>query len=362
MTVVPDAHETHGATYREYDGRRIVDHYGRPERTHRAVRRGVGTIEMGYGVVELTGDDRVEFVDNAVSNRVPSEDGEGVYALLLDAQGGVRTDLYAYNAGERLLCFTPPAQADPLAEEWAENTFIQDVDIRVASGDFGIFGVHGPYATEKVASVLNGAASPDEQLTFIRGTMGDAGVTVIRGDGLCGEEGYEVVCTADAADEVFDTLITRGMNSVPFGRRTWESLTLEAGTPLFDTELDGNVPNVLGLRNALDFEKGCYVGQEIVSKIENQGRPSRQLVGLAADAVPEAGAAVFVGDRSVGEVTRAVDSPSREEPLALALVNYDADLAEATVRVDGEEVDAREQSLPFVEGSDESARIPRYAQ
>ncbi|WP_255197887.1 aminomethyltransferase family protein [Halorarius litoreus] len=360
MTVVPDAHEAHGATFAEYDGRRVVDRYHNPERTHRAVRNGVGVIEMGYGVVELTGDDRVEFVDNAVSNQVPEEDGRGVYALLLDPQGAIRTDLYVYNAGERLLCFTPPAQAGWLADEWRENTFIQDVEIREASTDFGVFGVHGPTSTEKVASVLNGAASPEGHLRFVRGSMGDAGVTVIANDALCGEEGYEVVCTADAADEVFETLLTRGMNAVPFGYRTWNTLTLEAGTPLFDTELDGNVPNVLGLRNALDFEKGCYVGQELVSKIENRGQPSRRLVGLAVDALPEAGAAVFVGDSHVGDVTRAVDSPSREEPLALALVGYDADLDGVSVRVDGDEVDASHEPLPFVEGSDTSARLPAY--
>ncbi|MFC7176261.1 aminomethyltransferase family protein [Halosegnis marinus] len=361
MTTVPDAHEAHGATFREYDGRRVVEEYGRPERTHRAVRNGVGVIEARYGIVEVTGDDRVDFVDNAVSNAVPADDGRGVYALLLDAQGGIETDLYVYNAGERLLCFTPPRRAAPLVDDWREKTFIQDVEIREATDDLGVFGVHGPTATEKIASVLHGGAgAPDERLSFVRGSMGDAGVTVIRNDDLAGEEGYEVVCSADGAAEVFETLVVRGNNAVPFGYRTWETLTLEAGTPLFETELEGTVPNVLGLRNALDFSKGCYVGQEVVSKIENRGRPSRRLVGLAADALPEAGAAVFDGDSHVGEVTRAAVSPTREEPLALALVRFDADLGDATVRVGGEDVPATREELPFVEGSERSARLPTY--
>jgi len=361
MTVIPEAHEAHGATFREYAGRRVVAEYGRPERTHRAVRNGVGVIEARYGIVEVTGSDRVDFVDNAVSNAVPAEDGRGVYALLLGPQGRIETDLYVYNAGERLLCFTPPGSAEPLAEEWREKTFIQDVEVTEITDDLGVFGVHGPTATEKIASVLHGGVgSPDERLSFVRGSMGDAGVTVIRNDDLAGEEGYEVVCAAEGAAEVFETLTVRGNNAVPFGYRTWETLTLEAGTPLFETELEGTVPNVLGLRNALDFSKGCYVGQEVVSKIENQGRPSRRLVGLALDRLPAAGAAVSVGDSHVGDVTRAVDSPSREEPLALALVRFDADLGDATVRVDGEDVSAGHEPLPFVEGSERSARLPTY--
>jgi len=360
MTVVADLHEAHGATFAERGGRRVVANYGRPDRAHRAVRNVVGVVEMGYGVVEVTGDDRVDFVDNAVSNRVPSEDGRGVYALLLGPQGAVETDLYVYNAGERLLCFVPPQRAAPLAEEWAGKTFIQDVEVRVATDDLGVFGVHGPRATEKIASVLTGPGTPDEPLSFVRGTLGDWGVTVVRTDDLAGEEGYEVICAAEDAADVLDALVNHGLNAAPFGYDTWDGLTLEAGTPLFETELEGRVPNVVGVRNALDFEKGCYVGQEVVSKIENRGRPSRRLVGLRPGAVPDADAAVFDGDASVGAVTRAAESPTLETPVALALVDYGLEADAVTVRVDGEEVVAEIVELPFVEGSARSRRLPEY--
>jgi aminomethyltransferase len=384
MTVIESVHEDHGATFEQRGDRRVVAHYGRPERSHVAVRNVVGVTERGYGVLTVEGDDRVEFVDNAVSNRVPTGDGEGCYALLLDPQGKIETDMYVYNAaaGDRLLVFLPPTEHERVAEDWRSKTFIQDVEITDASDDFGVFGVYGPQATEKIASVLNKAGSPEAPLSFVRGTMGDAGVTVIRDDGLAGEEGYEVVCAASEAAEVFDTLENRGNAAAPFGYRTWETLTLEAGTPLFETELAGRIPNVCGVRNALDFEKGCYVGQEVVSRVENRGRPSRRLVGLVvdtdgaagasesdadadADRVPEAGAAVFAGDAAVGEVTRGAVSPTLGEPVALAAVDSDAtdgdaDGRDLAVRVDGEDRPAERVALPFLEGSDDSARRPRY--
>jgi aminomethyltransferase len=365
MTLVGDLHEAHGAHFTARGGVDVVDHYGRPERTHRAVRNGVGVIEMGYGVAVVEGDDRVDFVDNAVSNRVPAAEGEGCYALLLDPQGRIETELFVYNAGERLLLFTPPQRLDPLLDDWREKVFIQDVDLRDASAAFGVFGVHGPTSTEKIASVLNHAGAPEPPLGFVRGSMADVGVTVIATDAPTGEEGYEVVCPADRAEEVFDTLLTRGLNAVPVGYRTWETLTVEAGTPLFETELEGRIPNVAGARSGLDFEKGCYVGQEVVSKVENRGAPSRRLVGLEPASVPEPGAAVFHGDASVGEVTRAVRSPSLDRPVALAFVDYDlpgrvADGPGLAVRVDGAEVDATVAALPFVEGSARSGRLPAY--
>jgi len=129
MTLVSDAHADHEARYRDRGGRQVVDHYGKPDRVGKAVRNVVGTIEMGYGVLAVTGEDRVDFVDNAVTNRVPSADGRGVYALLCDPQGGIETDMYVYNADERLLVFVPPERAEPVREDWAAKTFIQDVAI-----------------------------------------------------------------------------------------------------------------------------------------------------------------------------------------------------------------------------------------
>lgn len=375
MTVIEDQQSDLGAEFADVGGRRVPAHYGRPERAHRAVRNVVGVTEMPYGVVVVRGDDRVEYVDNVVSNRVPSEDGEGTYALLLDPQGGVELDMYVYNAGSQLLLFVPPGEAGSLADEWREKVFIQDVEIEAASDDFAVFGVHGPKATEKIASVLNGAGTPEGHLSFARGRIAEVGVTVVRTDAPTGEEGYEVVCTTDTtvnetgtefpnAELVYDTLLTRGLNAAPFGRRTWETLTLEAGTPLFETELAGRIPNVVGLRNAVDFEKGCFVGQEVVSRVENRGRPSQRLVGLRVNEVPESGAAVFAGDEAVGEVTRGVRSPTRGQPIAFALVDFEVGSADdapvLTARVDGEEVLASLVDFPFVEGSDRSARLPEY--
>jgi len=190
--------------------------------------------------------------------------------------------------------------------------------------------------------------------------MADAGVTVIASDNPTGEEGYEVICGADDAGNVLDTLLNRGLNAAPFGYRTFESLTLEAGTPLFETELDGRVPNTVGLRHGLDFEKGCYVGQELVSKVENRGQPSSRLVGLRTDAVVDAGATVRVGDSDVGEITRAIESPSLDESIALAFVAFDATLDAAAVETAGESVSAEAVDLPFVAGIADSLRLPTY--
>ncbi|TQQ82285.1 CAF17-like 4Fe-4S cluster assembly/insertion protein YgfZ [Halonotius roseus] len=373
MTLLGAHHDDLGATYVERGGRRLVSHYGRPAVAHRAVRNGVGVIEQGYGIVAVTGSERVDYVDNIVTNRVPDSDGEGCYAFVLDPQGRIETDCYIYNADEQLLLFTPPSQVEELVADWSEKIFVQDVAIDDVSAEFGVFGIHGPSATEKIASVLNHAGAPEPELHFDRGSMGDAGVTVVAGDNPTGEDGYTVICGADDAPGVFDTLLNHGLNAAPFGEATWNTLTVEAGTPRFASELQGEIPNTVGARHAVDFEKGCFIGQEVVSKVENRGRPSKQLLGVRLDAPCAAGDELRVDGDAVGELTRAIESPSVGEPIALAFCASDALEGSFTVGSTAAEaaegdgaadeptaVDADRVTLPFVDGSATSLRCPQY--
>jgi aminomethyltransferase len=307
----------------------------------------------------VTGSDRVEYVDNLVSNRVPWADGLACYALLCDPQGRIETDLYVLNAGEQLLLFVPPGRGKPTIDGW--KAFIQDVDFEVATERFAVFGLHGPQATPTLATVLAGGPPPDDRLSFVRGEIADAGVSVLRTDAPVGEPGYDVVCTAESARDVLDALVNIGPSTPPFGRRVWSALTVESGTPLFETELEGRIPNVAGARAAVDFEKGCFVGQEVVSKVENVGRPSQRLVGLELERAVEDGAAVETDDSSVGEVTRAVESPITESPIAMAYVKFGVS-PEATLTVSGkgEAVSATRTALPFVDGHERSGRLPVF--
>ncbi|KPN30259.1 glycine cleavage system aminomethyltransferase T [Halolamina pelagica] len=348
MTLVAGSHTDHGATFGDRGGRSVVEEYGRPDRAVRAVRNAVGVIEMGYGVVVVTGADRRAVVDDAVTNGVPSADGEGCYALALAADGTVETELFVYDAGQRLLLFTPPGREGALADRLSGDH--RDADVRDATTEFGVFGVHGPMATEKIASVLHNAGAPTGAYSFVRGSMGDAGVSVVAGDAPGGEESYEVICAADDAAEVWTTLLSRGNGAAPFGYQTYETLTLEAGTPLFESEIRGERPETVGLTDVAGLE----------GAVED---PTHRLVGLELDAdvddsLPAAGSAVVGEDRPVGELTRVRWSPSLSTAVAFARVEPGETVR--AVSTDEGEIPAGGVALPFVEGSDRSRRLPTY--
>lgn len=365
MTVLESVHADHGASFLDRGGRRVVADYGRPARAARAVRNAVGTIELGFGVVVATGEDRVAVVDDAVTNSVPGADradpadaeGEGCYALVLDDHGRIDADLYVFNAGERLLLFGPPGKGAWLAETLESTVAGRDATVTVATDEFATFGLVGPDAAGKVAGTLHGARTPSSPLSFVRGDLDDVGVTVVAGEGLTGEREYLVVAGAEDAERVFETLLVRGDNAAPFGYRTWEMLTLEAGTPLFESEIEGRTPPTVGLSNAVAGDTTRTVA----------GPAGERLVGLRPEAVPPTGAPVLDGDARVGTVTRAAESPTLGDPLALAVVDEavarpgrDDERDDATnlaVRVDGEQVAATVAPRPFVDGTVQSARV-----
>ncbi|MBP1985828.1 aminomethyltransferase family protein [Halolamina salifodinae] len=343
MTLVGGSHDDHGATFGQRGGREIVEEYGRADRAVRAVRNAVGVIEMGYGVVVVTGSDRHAAVDAAITNDVPEGDGAGCYALVLDDEGTAAAELFVYAAGERLLLFSPPGRAPTVINRL--ETGERSATAREATEGFGVFGVHGPMATEKIASVLHKAGAPTGAYSFVRGSMGDAGVSVVAGDAPGGEESYEVICAAEDADEVWMTLLSRGNGAAPFGYRTYETLTLEAGTPLFDTEIDGKRPATVGLSGAAGLPAA---------------ETDQRLVGVRIDAEepPAGGTTVLDDDGPVGRVTRARWSPSLSATIGFAIV--DADATVEGVRAADDRFGAEIESLPFVEGSDQSRRLPSY--
>ena len=359
VSALTEFHDNHGATYGEDGSRRVVDHYGRPDRAHLAVRNGAGVMEHPFDIVIVSGEDRVAYVDNVVSNRVVSEPGNGCYALLLTPNGRIDLDLYVFTAPDRVLLFLPPGRAGELIEDWREKVFIQDVRIEDGTDEYTALGVYGPRATEKLASVLGDTAVPEETFSFVQATLDDAGVTVIPTEGLPGEESYMILCGSYDASAVMDTLINRGYAAVPFGRQTWDTLTLEAGTPLL-ADVVGELPNVVGIRNALDFEKGCFVGQEVVSRIENRGQPNQRLVGLRLEELPAGAASIVEDDETIGEIKRAAVSPVREDPIALGLVPFDWSSEMVNVETDADTIAGEITDLPFVDGSRDSDRLPQY--
>ncbi|RLA27069.1 MAG: hypothetical protein DRR15_18965 [Gammaproteobacteria bacterium] len=126
--------------------------------------------------------------------------------------------------------------------------------------------------------------------------------------GWSGEVGYQLLAPAGSGEAVAGEIEAAGSESVPMfmGEKALEVLRIEAGIPRFGAEIDETVlPAEARLGRAVARSKGCYVGQEVVARMEAAGRVSHLLVGLALGEgpIPEPGSEITVDGKRVGEVT-----------------------------------------------------------
>src|SRR5206468_5865573 len=203
-----------------------------------------------------------------------------------------------------------------------------DVQVRDVTAAFAEIGVYGPEAAAAVASVLTGALDAEtlDALSIYdarRTRAGDAEAIVIRSD-EAGVRGFDLAIDAAQASSLVRALYEAG--AVSADADDAEIVRIESGRPRFGVDMDDEtIPLEAGIEDrAISRTKGCYVGQEVIIRVldRGHGRVARRLVGLAfaAETPPVPGAKISVGDREVGRVTSAVQSPALGRPIGLGYV------------------------------------------
>jgi len=293
-----------------------------PSEEYALVRRQVGFLDRAdFGVLELTGRDRSSFLHALVSNEIKAlGPGQGCAATLLDIHGKVQVVLFVWVADDRIFVVTPPAMAAKTAEALDHYLFSEKVAIEDVSREKALFVLAGPRARE-TSDRLTGARPPESPWSHVVAKLGDIPVRLVSGGGETGEAEVWIVCSLAEASRVREALAGTGVK--PIGPEAFESLRIEAGTPLFGRDVDESVllPEI-PVENLLSHTKGCYPGQEVVVRIRDRGHVNRMLRGLVleGDQVPPQGAEIVVDDAAIGKVTSATRSFGLARPIALAFV------------------------------------------
>ena len=359
-------HEQLGATFAEkHLDWNIPTQFTDPISEHRAVRNNVGIVDVSYrGRHQLTGEDRAKFLHRIISNDVESlTTGQGNYATLLTHRGKIIADLNITVLEDTIRIDTAPETTETLFTELDKYIIADDVEFSDVTAETGAIAVHGPKSAELVQSVLdlNGLATLPERHNCVRETNADFkhAITCVRTD-TTGEMGYTLYTAAEALVSLWETLITEGecFNIQPIGWNALESLRIEAGVPRYGTELtDAVIPLEAELEHAINFEKGCYIGQEIVARMKYRGHPNRLLRGIEIDVdstsqdccVLHPQAPVFKEDKNMGWITSSTFSPTFEKLIALSYVRIAVTEAGSCVQIETSDgrVDGTVVLLPF---------------
>lgn len=262
---------------------------------------------------------------------------------------------------------TAPETTEILFNELDKYIIADDVEFSDVTAETGAIAVHGPKSVDLVQSVLGIdelAALPERSNCFREAdALFQHAIVCVRTDNT-GEMGWTLYTDAEALVSLWETLMTEGarFEVQPIGWRALESLRIEAGVPRYGAELtDSVIPLEAELEHAIDFEKGCYIGQEIVARMKYRGHPNRLLRGIEVD--PDStsvgassnsgrlrpGGRVFNGDKEVGWITSATFAPTLGKSIALGYVRMAVTEAGSRVQIETSDghVEGTVVSLPF---------------
>jgi len=335
----------------------IVGTYGAVELEYAAIRRGAALLDATHrGTIRITGRDRIEFLNRMVTQELKGiGPGECRQSFWLNRKGRIAADLLIAELESGMWIDLDIHQARSTTDSLGEFLFSEDALIRDESAAIHRLSLHGPRAFV----VLARAANRTEMTPLAPmqcGTIIVAGVEVViaRQDST-GEIGLELFMPRSGVEAVWEALcgLADGVGRAlvrPIGWHAFNIARIEAGTPLFNVDFDTScLPHETGvLRERVSFKKGCYLGQEVVARMESLGRPKQILVGLriTGTGIPVAGQNVHEREGEaigapVGTVTSSTASPMLgAASIALAMIRsaHAAIGNELLVTIEGERV------------------------
>jgi tRNA-modifying protein YgfZ len=289
--------------------------------------------------IAVAGPDRASFLHGLLTNDTQSlTAGHGCYAAWLTPQGRMLCDLHVIEAGDMILLDVPAEEVTQIAERLEQFHFGENVQIASLADSLRAVWVHGPQAGQILAVAAPREGTPYDEWASHENTRTEIDgmpVVVARIDQL-NVPGYAVY--TDVQHEGAVTRAIERTGALHASPKTLEAVRIEAGYPIFGVDMTHEtIPLEAGIEDrAISMTKGCYVGQEVIIRVLHRGggRVARRLVRLQIQGdVPQRGAKVFSGEREIGFVTSAAESP-RLGAIGLAYLHRDFVEGGSEVQVD----------------------------
>jgi tRNA-modifying protein YgfZ len=308
---------------------------------YRALREGAGMLDRSSrGKLIVRGSDAAEYLQGQITNDVEAlEPGAGCYAALLERKGHIQGDMRVLLLHEdEFWLDTEPESAAAVLRHLQMYSVGREVEIEDVSDKWEITSLIGPQAAE--LSGVEGLTVEHSQ-----GFRNWEGVEVL---GVATDTGCDLITHAGGAERLRELLAEAGAAEV--SEAAAEIVRVETGRPRFGAEISPEVmPAEAGIvERAVDFEKGCYIGQEPVARLHYRGKPNRRLCGLRLSAPAQSGEPLRLDEREVGSLATVCVSPALG-PIALALVRREAELG-AVLEVGDGVTTAELVGLPFGTG------------
>jgi tRNA-modifying protein YgfZ len=293
-----------GAIFEE--GSTVASSFGNDRTSIAAARNGVALCDRSQrGFLQLKGEDRLRFLHNQTTNNINAlQNGQGCDTVFVTSTGRTIDLATVYATEESLLVLVSPNRREQLMQWMDRYIFPMDkvelADITDKNAILNLIGNQSDSLVKELgAQTIIG--QPEGSHIFI-----DEGTRIGVGSGLA-LPGYTLIVPTEAAAGVWSQLTSAG--AIPMGDRAWEQLRIMQGRPTCDRELtDDYNPLEAGLWKAISFDKGCYIGQETIARLNTYKGVKQRLWGVKLSAPVAANTPVTYEGDKVGILTSYTDT------------------------------------------------------
>jgi folate-binding protein YgfZ len=281
------------------------------------------------GRILVTGEDRARLLHAMTTNHVQQmKPGDGVYAFFLNAQGRILADAFVLCFEDHFLLDTAPETRQAVYQHLDQYIIADDVTLEDVTDQTFCFGIEGPAAMETAARC--GMQAPHHRYSHVR--SGEFFVAAISATGSHGVRIY-----GPARDKEEAAAAIEGAAAIAASSEDAETARIENFVPRYGCDItEHTLPQETQQTQALHFQKGCYLGQEIVERIRSRGHVNRLLMGFRVEAqipAPRPGTKLMLEGKPSGEVTSS--AATGEAVFGLAYVRAPGAKSGAMAEIDG---------------------------
>lgn len=325
------------------------------EAYHAATSAAVIADRSANARLAIEGPDRAKFLHNLTTNEVKRlAEGRACEAFVTSPQGKTLAFVTLIIEPTRILLRTDPAALEGLKPHLQKYGLFDDVTITDITAETFEYHLAGPRSADWLRAISEDAIPGDDLLHDLM-QIDEIPVRVLR-ESPTGRPGSTLIGSLEAKGRIESLL--RGTAESLGGRdandATYDLLRIEGGTPVFGRDLTADsLPQELGRdARAINFVKGCYLGQETVARIDALGHVNKVLKGwrLESEQVPAPGTALDSEGKAVGKVTSAAFSPGWNGTVGLAMVRttHAQHGTALSIDVEGRPVSATIADLPML--------------
>ncbi|KAL9451468.1 hypothetical protein AB3S75_013100 [Citrus x aurantiifolia] len=326
----------------------IVETFGNDGEALDAADNGVAVVDLShFGRIRVSGDDRIQFLHNqSTANFEILREGQGCDTVFVTPTARTIDIAHAWIMKNAVILVVSPLTCSSITEMLNKYVFFADkVEIQDITKQTCLFVVVGPKSNQVMRDLNLGDLVGEAYGTHWHYSVNGMPITVGVGN-VISEEGFSLLMSPAAAGSVWETLLSQG--AVPMGSNAWEKLRIIKGRPAPGKELT-NEFNVLeaGLWNSISLDKGCYKGQETISRLITYDGLKQRLWGICLSAPAEPGSPIIVDGKKVGKLTSYTLGTKESDHFGLGYIKRKDALGGDTVTV-GDNIVGTVVEVPFL--------------